>query len=295
MNKIDISSEEKKKKIYDIFNSLNSKNQIHEYFKISDNKNGSEYVKKIAYEIGFDLNVYKERKKKYCLKCGKQLKSGQKKFCSSSCSASYNNLQRGSLKESTKIKISNKLKEKYSCQNEMTIKTCLECGKQLTKKQQKFCSVKCANHNKKKKYFRHYEELICLNCGKEFKGLNGRKYCSLKCHNESIKKKIIKSFLDGSYTLNGNNAIPKTIREYLYERQNYKCELCNFEGYNLKTGNTILQIHHIDGDSNNNSLDNLQVICPNCHAKTENYMALNKGYSGRDKRYKKRNDGNSTK
>ena len=46
MNKIDISSEEKKKKIYDIFNSLNSKNQIHEYFKISDNKNGSEYVKK---------------------------------------------------------------------------------------------------------------------------------------------------------------------------------------------------------------------------------------------------------
>lgn len=29
------------------------------------------------------------------------------------------------------------------------------------------------------------------------------------------------------------------------------------------------------------------VICPNCHAMTENYMALNKGNSGRDKRYKK--------
>ena len=55
----------------------------------------------------------------------------------------------------------------------------------------------------------------------------------------------------------------------------------------LKTGNTILQIHHIDGNSKNNSPDNLQVICPNCHAKTENYMALNKGNSGRDKRYKK--------
>lgn len=28
----------------------------------------------------------------------------------------------------------------------------------------------------------------------------------------------------------------------------------------------------------------------NCHAKTENYMALNKGKSGRDKRYKNKED-----
>ena len=36
----------------------------------------------------------------------------------------------------------------------------------------------------------------------------------------------------------------------------------------------------------NNSINNLKVLCPNCHAMTENYMALNKGYSARDKRYK---------
>lgn len=73
-HKIDISTEEKRKEVYNIFNSLTSKNKIHEYFKISDNKNGSEYIKQIANEIGFDLNIYKERKKKFCLNCGKELK-----------------------------------------------------------------------------------------------------------------------------------------------------------------------------------------------------------------------------
>lgn len=55
----------------------------------------------------------------------------------------------------------------------------------------------------------------------------------------------------------------------------YQCEECGFEGYNRKTGNSILQIHHIDGDCTNTSLDNLQVLCPNCHAMTENFGSLN--------------------
>ena len=66
----------------------------------------------------------------------------------------------------------------------------------------------------------------------------------------------------------------------------YKCEECGFEGYNKTTNNTILQIHHIDGDCENNKPENLQVLCPNCHAMTENYMALNKGKSSRTTRYK---------
>ena len=81
-------------------------------------------------------------------------------------------------------------------------------------------------------------------------------------------------------------SLPKSIRQFLYEKASYKCEECGFEGYNKAANNTILQIHHIDGNSGNNSINNLKVLCPNCHAMTENYMALNKGYSARDKRYK---------
>lgn len=33
----------------------------------------------------------------------------------------------------------------------------------------------------------------------------------------------------------------------------------------------VIQLHHIDGNRNNNSLDNLEMLCPNCHSQTENY------------------------
>jgi 5-methylcytosine-specific restriction endonuclease McrA len=36
-----------------------------------------------------------------------------------------------------------------------------------------------------------------------------------------------------------------------------------------------LELDHIDGDRENNSLDNLQLICPNCHALTQTYRGKN--------------------
>lgn len=32
------------------------------------------------------------------------------------------------------------------------------------------------------------------------------------------------------------------------------------------TGEPPLHVHHIDGDATNNSEDNLQLLCPNCHS-----------------------------
>lgn len=48
-----------------------------------------------------------------------------------------------------------------------------------------------------------------------------------------------------------------------------------------------LEAHHIDGDRTNNTLDNLMLICPNCHALTENYCGKNivKGKTGNDKEH----------
>ena len=33
----------------------------------------------------------------------------------------------------------------------------------------------------------------------------------------------------------------------------------------------VLQLDHIDGDNTNNNLDNLRILCPNCHSQTHNY------------------------
>lgn len=281
MNIIDISTKEKQKEVYNIFDSFSKKSDIYEYFHISDNVKGVAYVKQIAKIIGFDFEIYKARKKRYCLQCGKELKRNQKKFCSSSCSAKYNN---GKLTDECKKKISESLK-KYHSEKE-NIKTekrfCIICGNTLKKNQRKYCSKKCREKNYNKTFRKQ-----CLYCNETFIGNTNRKFCSNKCCNAWKEEKYIKEWKNEERKISGNATIPSIIRNYLLKKCEYQCQECSFEGYNKITGNSILQIHHINGDSADNSEKNLQVLCPNCHAMTENFMALNKGKSSRNKRYKK--------
>lgn len=54
----------------------------------------------------------------------------------------------------------------------------------------------------------------------------------------------------------------------------HKCEVCgNTEWLGVPIP---LELHHIDGDKENNTLSNLQVLCPNCHAQTPNYRGKKK-------------------
>lgn len=52
------------------------------------------------------------------------------------------------------------------------------------------------------------------------------------------------------------------------------CECCGISEWNGKSLN--MELHHKDGNTKNNSLDNLQILCPNCHAQTETFRAKNK-------------------
>lgn len=52
------------------------------------------------------------------------------------------------------------------------------------------------------------------------------------------------------------------------------CEKCDRNEWN---GEKIpLELHHINGDRNDNRLENLQLLCPNCHAQTDGYRGKNK-------------------
>lgn len=46
-----------------------------------------------------------------------------------------------------------------------------------------------------------------------------------------------------------------------------KCEICGYD--------QNLELHHINGNHYDNRLENLQILCPNCHAKTYNYKGRN--------------------
>ena len=61
----------------------------------------------------------------------------------------------------------------------------------------------------------------------------------------------------------------KLLKEGIKEN---KCEICGITKWNGKP--LVMQLHHIDGNNKNNSLDNLQMLCPNCHSQTENYCGL---------------------
>lgn len=114
---IDISNEEKKQSVLELFKSFSCKKDIYSYYGVHSNTTNLIYINKIAEKIGFDFNFYNEKKKtiKYCLFCGKEIIGGDKnkKFCNTSCAAKYNNKGRVVSKE-TREKISNGLKKNYT-------------------------------------------------------------------------------------------------------------------------------------------------------------------------------------
>ena len=71
-----------------------------------------------------------------------------------------------------------------------------------------------------------------------------------------------------------NNEIPITsykLKKRLLKdgiKGNY-CECCKLDTWNNKP--IPLELHHVNGNNSDNSLSNLMLLCPNCHALTDNY------------------------
>lgn len=70
----------------------------------------------------------------------------------------------------------------------------------------------------------------------------------------------------------GNRIIKSsTLKEKLF-REGLKIKKCERCGRVTWMGEPIpLELHHKNGNHNDNSMTNLEILCPNCHAFTENY------------------------
>lgn len=119
----------------------------------------------------------------------------------------------------------------------------------------------------------------CINCNTPIQ--NGYKYCSNQCEQEYKNKEKISDWKEHPEKYNSPNTY-NFIRTYLIKKYN-GCQICGWNKINPVTNNSPLEVHHIDGDCTNNSEENLQLLCPNCHSLTPNAGALNTGNSRRYK------------
>jgi hypothetical protein len=115
---------------------------------------------------------------------------------------------------------------------------------------------------------------------------------------ESIKKRIAEMGLDTSHFLGqailrgsshsyGTRPLADILVHKKLEntwrlknrllREGFKVHQCERCGKKRWLGQPIpLELHHIDGDRTNNTLHNIELVCPNCHALTDNYRGSKK-------------------
>lgn len=153
----------------------------------------------------------------------------------------------------------------------MITKSCIICNSEFkcypsAFKRRFTCSKKC-----RQEYSFPKKLVKCNFCEKEFKYVSNSKtkFCSITCaSNYRISQTNLK--IENNITTDIT-----TIKRYLLNKSS-SCAICGISNMwnNLPL---TLQLDHIDGDSDNNNLNNLRLVCPNCHSQTDNFSGKNRG------------------
>jgi 5-methylcytosine-specific restriction endonuclease McrA len=133
-------------------------------------------------------------------------------------------------------------------------KPCLQCGKLIwirksDPSKRHFCSYSCSGQNRSAQKRVNVSCYVCTTIVSRLKTkLATKVYCSPKC---------IKIGNQGPWS-----KLPAALRIQMKKRGLLKhCVRCGY-----KEHPEILITHHRDRNRKNNGIENIEVLCPNCHA-----------------------------
>jgi hypothetical protein len=210
--------------------------------------------------------------------------------------------ERGILGAIKSKEICKKQKEERITKYNLSPKQCAKCNKAIKyeKRINIFCSQSCSTtYNNLKRNSSNPEQFKatkavppkikikfnCIACNEIIKTKHN-KYCSIKCQQNLIFKQKLENWLSGNLI----NVTNRWLRRALIFVIGNKCSVCNITNWQNKP--IVFEVEHIDGNSENNSKENVCLICPNCHSQTPTYKGANKG-NGRHLRRQRYAEGKS--
>lgn len=99
----------------------------------------------------------------------------------------------------------------------------------------------------------------------------GQSHLQGKSHESKTTQPLNKVLTKNSAYSNINHLKKRLIRENLLV---YKCYECGINSW--RDNKLSLQLDHINGIYNDHRIENLRLLCPNCHSQTETFSGKNK-------------------
>jgi len=84
-------------------------------------------------------------------------------------------------------------------------------------------------------------------------------------------KRPVEEYLSNQRPIQSHKLKLRLLAEGLKQ---HKCECCGISEWNGQPA--PIELDHIDGNRYNNTIENLRILCPNCHAQTDTYRGKNK-------------------